>query len=122
MQSPGGECRLLGNLQEFHRLARVRFQEVEVVWLDDVAAIRGAPSGRLFLYLLAGFEEFGLYLWAIGEPSKDFEQSVVCVSECVVCVFDRGMVLDQGCSLLVSSLFQSFTLQPFLYCDSKNIY
>lgn len=41
--------------------------------------MRGAPSESLLLCLLANFEEFGLYLGAIGELSKDFEQSAVWV-------------------------------------------
>lgn len=91
-----------------------------MAWLTNVWEIRGAPSERLSLYLLASFEEFGLYL---GELSKDFEQSVVCVMS-VWCVhlIEIWFQKDQGfcCSLLASALLQSFTRQPFL-CF-KNIY
>lgn len=112
----GDRAGLLGICRGF----RVRFWEVEMAWLTNVWEIRGAPSERLSLYLLASFEEFGLYH---GELSKDFEQSVVCVMS-VWCVhlIEMWFQKDQGfcCSLLASALLQSFTRQPFLWF--KNIY
>lgn len=87
----------------------------------------GAPSERLSLYLLVSFEEFGFLAWGHWGVVRGFQAGSVCMLH----VFDQRYGFErsgfQGFLLLLfsrglhsSNLF--FTLQPFIYGDSKKYF